>query len=446
MSVTAFELERLARIESNRKRMLEMGIVTLARELKQTATPVKKITEVGSPMQFSPRHRLDECFARRARPRGRESRLTVSDCCAASSQGARRYERRPVTPESERRRSSRERAPVSYAGMDDGSKDADDVTFRRVARVSPTKTRAPRATYSVGGRVYDSELGVTCHWCRQKTVETHVTCVGEACAGARLPLSFCGMCLRNRHGEDIDAAVASGCWTCPRCRGSCGEGCVTCCNCGPCRKKAGLSPTHQVIQLARASGFDNVHDYLVSQETGEGAEEIAARKLTFSWGRWLRDDFVCRPVEPPRAPERRVNVAAGSSAEEDDSALDVQTTESDSEDASSESDDEAFMVVQRTPKKRPATSVSSDFPETPAKKSRPEPSPKKNVTTKKAPSTKKMAPSTPEPLRALGEDVYEFERVLARRKRGRGEQLLIKWRGFGEDEATWEPAKNIICA
>lgn len=352
-----------------------------------------------------------------------------------------------MTPESERRRSSRERAPVSYVGLDDGSRDADDATFRRAARVSPTKPRAPRATYSVGGRVYDSELGVTCHWCRQKTVETHVTCVGDACSGARLPLSFCGMCLRNRHGEDIDAAVASGCWTCPRCRGSCGEGCVTCCNCGPCRKKAGLSPTHQVIQLARASGFDNVHDYLVSQETGEDAEEIAKRKLTFSWGRWLRDDFVCQPVEPPRAPERRVNVAAGSSAEEDDSALDAQTTESDSEGASSESDDDAFMVVQRTPKKRPATStVSSDFPETPAKKVRPASSPSKKVTTKRTKSPKKMAPNTPEPIRTLGEDVYEFERVLARRKRGRGEQLLIKWRGFGEDEATWEPARNIICA
>jgi hypothetical protein len=45
------------------------------------------------------------------------------------------------------------------------------------------------------------------------------------------------MCLRNRHGEDCDVAHSSGKWVCPRCRGSCGAGCVTCCNCGPCRKK-----------------------------------------------------------------------------------------------------------------------------------------------------------------------------------------------------------------
>jgi hypothetical protein len=37
-----------------------------------------------------------------------------------------------------------------------------------------------RRRHQVGGRVYDSELGVSCHWCRQKTVETHVVCTAEA--------------------------------------------------------------------------------------------------------------------------------------------------------------------------------------------------------------------------------------------------------------------------
>lgn len=70
-----------------------------------------------------------------------------------------------------------------------------------------------------GRRIYDSVDGVTCHWCRQKTVETHVVCTSEGCGDGRagfkkngrraLPSSFCGKCLRNRHGEDVDAAVAS---------------------------------------------------------------------------------------------------------------------------------------------------------------------------------------------------------------------------------------------
>jgi len=44
-------------------------------------------------------------------------------------------------------------------------------------------------------------------------------------------------CLANRHGEDYAQAVESGEWVCPPCRGTCGPGCVSCCNCGPCRRK-----------------------------------------------------------------------------------------------------------------------------------------------------------------------------------------------------------------
>lgn len=188
--------------------------------------------------------------------------------------------------------------------------------------------------------------------CRQKTLEDTVTCTNPGCGnGRRMPLSFwcaraassradahappacappapvrrrapllarkrCPLlrpccsakCLKNRHGEDFEAADASGQWWCPTCRGSCGAGCVICCNCGPCRKKvwrhpgsrhrqsqawqhwrqpltsgrcrrrrvclqAGLEPTHQVVKLARDAGFGNVHDYLVHLVTGErGAE------------------------------------------------------------------------------------------------------------------------------------------------------------------------------
>ena len=118
-----------------------------------------------------------------------------------------------------------------------------------------------------------------------------MVCTAPNCGRGRLPVAFCGMCLRNRHGEDVDAALASGCWVCPKCRGSCGEGCVTCCNCGPCRKAAGLSPTHQIIGQARQAGFDNVHDYLVHRVVGATPTQLARRKRAFAWGRWLREDF-----------------------------------------------------------------------------------------------------------------------------------------------------------
>jgi cell division cycle-associated protein 7 len=356
---------------------------------------------------------------------------------------------RDILPDTERRRSSRDVKKVDYFGMDEPGYEAGDRRVR-TPRVVRAPSNAPRAVFSVGGRVYDSELGVTCHWCRQKTVETHVTCMGAGCSGARLPLAFCGMCLSNRHGEDIDDAVASGCWECPRCRGSCGDGCVTCCNCGPCRKKAGLMPTHQMIQLARAHGFDNVHDYLVHRETGEDAETIAERKLTFPWGKWLRDDF-CRPVADKEEEEEQEQVVALSSADEE-SARDVSSSEN-ATPAESESDDAEYMVVHRTPKKRRVAtstpSASSPNVVTPAQRggssptnSRQKPNVKTSVARKSVASKPSKSGPTPAPI--AGDDIYEFEAILDRRKRGRGEQLLIKWRGFDESQATWEPATNII--
>lgn len=70
-----------------------------------------------------------------------------------------------------------------------------------------------------GGRLYDSVLGQTCHWCRQKTVELHVKC--RDCT-----IRFCGPCLLNRNGERIREELCEGVhWVCPKCRGGCGPGC-----------------------------------------------------------------------------------------------------------------------------------------------------------------------------------------------------------------------------
>ena len=39
-----------------------------------------------------------------------------------------------------------------------------------------------------------------------------------------------------------------------------------------------------------------------------------------------------------------------------------------------------------------------------------------------------------------GEEVYEIDTILKHRKRGRGYQYLVKWKGYPIDEASWEPA------
>lgn len=42
------------------------------------------------------------------------------------------------------------------------------------------------------------------------------------------------------------------------------------------------------------------------------------------------------------------------------------------------------------------------------------------------------------------QDIWEAEKLLAKRRRGREIQYLVKWKGFPDDDNTWEPTKNIF--
>ena len=45
----------------------------------------------------------------------------------------------------------------------------------------------------------------------------------------------------------------------------------------------------------------------------------------------------------------------------------------------------------------------------------------------------------PPPELLEGEEVYEVENILKHRKRGRGYQYYVKWKGYPIAEASWEP-------
>ena len=45
----------------------------------------------------------------------------------------------------------------------------------------------------------------------------------------------------------------------------------------------------------------------------------------------------------------------------------------------------------------------------------------------------------PPPELVEGEEVYEIETILNRRKRGRGYQYYVKWQGYPISDASWEP-------
>ena len=45
----------------------------------------------------------------------------------------------------------------------------------------------------------------------------------------------------------------------------------------------------------------------------------------------------------------------------------------------------------------------------------------------------------PPPELEEGEELYDVETILNHRKRGRGYQYFIKWRGYPITDASWEP-------
>jgi Chromo (CHRromatin Organisation MOdifier) domain len=38
---------------------------------------------------------------------------------------------------------------------------------------------------------------------------------------------------------------------------------------------------------------------------------------------------------------------------------------------------------------------------------------------------------------------YEVEEILRHRRRGRGYEYLVKWKGYDTDDSTWEPTANL---
>ncbi|XP_048200195.1 cell division cycle-associated protein 7 isoform X3 [Perognathus longimembris pacificus] len=103
-------------------------------------------------------------------------------------------------------------------------------------------------------KIYSRSLGSTCHQCRQKTIDTKTNCRNPDCWGVRG--QFCGPCLRNRYGENVQEALLDPNWHCPPCRGIC--------NCSFCRQRDGRCATGVLVYLAKYHGFGNVHAYLKS--------------------------------------------------------------------------------------------------------------------------------------------------------------------------------------
>ncbi|CAH2065877.1 unnamed protein product [Thlaspi arvense] len=131
----------------------------------------------------------------------------------------------------------------------------------------PLKRTTNPGVRVVGGRIYDSSNGKTCHQCRQKTMDFVASCKSMS-KNKQCTINFCHKCLSNRYGEDAEEVETSDDWICPKCRGIC--------NCSFCRKKRGQSPTGILTHRAKASGLSSVSELLQV----EGSDNFAYQRKT----------------------------------------------------------------------------------------------------------------------------------------------------------------------
>ncbi|CAH1421419.1 unnamed protein product [Lactuca virosa] len=129
----------------------------------------------------------------------------------------------------------------------------------------PKKRNSNPGVRVIGGRVYDSENGTTCHQCRQKTYAVFASCKNKS-KTKPCPLKYCNTCLLNRYGEKVEDVALMDEWSCPKCRDAC--------NCSICRKKRGHEPTGMLAVMAKAGGFSSVSNML----DVKGAENVSNYK------------------------------------------------------------------------------------------------------------------------------------------------------------------------
>ncbi|KAM0936969.1 putative Zinc-finger domain of monoamine-oxidase A repressor R1 [Dioscorea sansibarensis] len=233
-----YESLREARILENKARMASLGINDKAEELSSLALSTKCLKMSKS----SPRTRrvLSTPVRRSERLKGTSANMTERQLCLKGT--------------------------------------SDDVTERELCIIPARKRLFLGRCGSTGrGTVYNSVLGICCHFCRQKTLCWEDDCkhcrygdIDQPCIGKTECSSchsgngiLCRACLKVRYGEELQDVRRNKNWMCPHCIEEKGINPFWICNSSICLKKRKMAPTGIAIFQAREMGYESVAHLLM---------------------------------------------------------------------------------------------------------------------------------------------------------------------------------------
>ncbi|XP_062159885.1 uncharacterized protein LOC133867190 isoform X2 [Alnus glutinosa] len=264
-----YEDLRNARILENQARLASLGLqkaVSVLRSIASSAKPAKSKTQVRE------YNKKDNKIT----PLRRSDRLkqTTATADVTRKQISRRRSERLRGKEEE----SEERYPrYGREGRRPANKPVVKVSGLEL-HLSPEDS-ARRCKSKGRGSVYNPVFGISCHYCRQKTLcveedckrcgsfDMDQPCIGKTdCSVCHSSYGvLCRACLKVRYGEEMEEVRKNKEWMCPHCVEETGLLPYWICNSSLCLRKRKMSPTGLAIYRAREMGYKSVAHLLMDE-------------------------------------------------------------------------------------------------------------------------------------------------------------------------------------
>ncbi|XP_058079694.1 uncharacterized protein LOC131227882 isoform X2 [Magnolia sinica] len=259
-----YENLRNARISENQARLASLGLEKTASDLHSIISSTKPIKTPIRKYQKSIYDRT--CLRRSDRLKGKpaDPKLTLTDKIGLSERT------RPMPRRLFNRGDDEEETRPANAPF---------LSIHPSELQLPPDVLARRCDSKSRGSVYNSILGICCHFCRQKKLCGEEDCkrcgngdIDQPCIG-KTDCSvchssngiLCRACLKVRYGEEMEKVRNNKKWMCPHCIEDQGLKPFWICNSSICLKKRKIAPTGIAIFEAREKGFKSVAHLLMDK-------------------------------------------------------------------------------------------------------------------------------------------------------------------------------------